>query len=183
MSEFEGEAKKIAPQDYEAAAAKLMCDVAAVKAVVEVESGGRTGFLADKRPKILFESRWFHKLTGGRHDETHPGISTPKWVRNYKGGAGEYERLAEAIELDRTAALKSASWGMFQILGVNHGLAGFDTVEEFVERQCVSEGEHVNRADVRHVAQVLRLLPNQARRASCCSRVVVVRHATDYKVR
>lgn len=144
MSEFEGEAKKIAPQDYEDAAARLMCDVAAVRAVVEVESGGRTGFLADKRPKILFESRWFHKLTDGEHDETHPGISTPKWVRNYKGGAAEYERLAEAIELDREAALKSASWGMFQILGVNHRVAGCDTVEEFVEKQCASEGEHVN---------------------------------------
>lgn len=143
MSEFEGVARKMASQDFEAAAARLMCDVGAVKAVVEVESGGRTGFLDDKRPKILFESRWFHKLTDGRFDASHPHLSTPKWVRNYKGGAGEYERLTEAIALEREAALKSASWGMFQILGVNHGLAGFDTVEEFVEQQCVSEGEHV----------------------------------------
>jgi hypothetical protein len=120
VDEFTGEAERMRDSDYAAAAAALFCDIAAVKAVVEVESGGRTGFLADKRPKILFESRWFHKLTGGRFDQSHEHLSTPTWVRNYKGGAGEYERLFEAMELDREAALKSASWGMFQILGVNH---------------------------------------------------------------
>ena len=57
-------------------------------------------------------------MSGVRFDESHSHISTPSWVRNYKGGAGEYERLAEAIALNREAALKSASWGMFQILGV-----------------------------------------------------------------
>src|SRR5262245_46778222 len=143
MSEFEGRGSPIAADDFQKAAAKLMCDVAAVRAVVEVESGGRTGFLPDKRPKILFESRWFHKLTSGRFDGSHPHLSTPIWVRNYTGGAGEYDRLEEAIKLDRQAALSSASWGMFQILGVNHRLAGCDNVEEFVKRQCESESEHV----------------------------------------
>jgi hypothetical protein len=121
----------------------LFCDIASIRAVAEVESGGRSGFLPDSRPKILFESRWFHKLTQGKFDASNPDISTPTWVRNYRGGAAEYDRLAEAIELDRTMALQSASWGMFQILGVNFALAGFDSVEDYVARQCVSEREHL----------------------------------------
>ena len=143
MTEFQGAARPLVQADFEAAAAALFCEVAAVQAVAKVESGGRTGFLADKRPKILFESRWFHKLTDGRFDADHPDLSTPTWVRNYAGGAGEYDRLTRAIALDRSAALQAASWGMFQILGVNHRLAGFADVESFVDAQCESEGRHL----------------------------------------
>lgn len=143
MTNFVGDAKRITDDDFQTAAGRLMCNVACIRAVVDVETGGKTGFLEDKRPKILFESRWFHKLTGGRFDASHADLSTPTWVRNYKGGAGEYDRLEAAVALDREAALKSASWGMFQILGANHRLAGFDSVEDYVERQLVSEGEHL----------------------------------------
>lgn len=143
-SEFVGRAEKISDRDFERAAERLACEVPAVRAVAKVESGGRTGFLSDKRPKILFESRWFHKLTDGRFDESHSHISTPTWVRNYIGGAGEYDRLGEAIALDREAALKSASWGMFQILGVNHAVAGFGTVDAYVAAQLDSEGAHLD---------------------------------------
>lgn len=140
---FAGVARPIAEADYERAADRLDCEVAAVKAVAKVESRGG-GFLADKRPKILFESRWFHKLTSGQFDQTHPEISTRTWVRNYKGGAGEYERLAVALDLNRDAALKSASWGMFQILGINHGVAGFNDVQSFVQALLDSEGAHLD---------------------------------------
>lgn len=143
MAEFTGSGKRLTEKDYEDAAKKLGCDVAAVKAVVSVEAGKGGGFLKDKRPKILFESRWFHKLTDGQYDQSHPHLSTAAWVRNYKGGAGEYTRLGEAIELNRAAALKSTSWGSFQILGVNHRVAGFNTVETFVKAQVKSEGEHL----------------------------------------
>lgn len=143
MLEFAGDALPLNERDLQEAAERLACDLAAVRAVSEVETGGRSGFLDDRRPKILFESRWFHKLTAGRFDQSHGGISTPTWERNYAGGAGEYDRLAEAIALDREAALKSASWGMFQILGVNHRVAGFDAVEAFVKAQMRSEGEHL----------------------------------------
>jgi murein L,D-transpeptidase YcbB/YkuD len=142
--EFAGPAATLTDQDVERVAQRLGCEVAAIRAVAEVESGGRTGFLVDRRPKILFESRWFHKLTNGAFDKTNPGISTADWVRNYKGGAAEYDRLAEAIRRDRAAALKSASWGMFQILGVNHKVAGFNDVESFVDAQCQSEGAHLD---------------------------------------
>lgn len=144
MSEFKGEALPMSEADFERAADRLGCEVAAIKAVAEVESGGRSGFLRNGQPKILFESRWFHKLTDGIYDATHPDISTPTWVRNYAGGAKEYRRLEKAIALDRKAALKSASWGKFQVLGVNHEVAGFRGVEGFVKAQMKSEGKHLD---------------------------------------
>jgi len=144
LLEFAGPAETLKNADYERVAQRLSCEVAAIRAVAEVESGGRTGFLPDRRPKILFESRWFHKLTNGAFDQQHPDLSTAVWVRNYKGGAAEYDRLRAAIALDRDAALKSASWGMFQILGVNHKVAGFNDVEAFVDAQCQSEGNHLD---------------------------------------
>ena len=143
MTEFKGSAKRMTEKDLQNAAKKLGCEVAAVKAVVKVEAGKGGGFLPDGRPKILFESRWFHKLTNAKHDSTHPHLSTPTWVRNYKGGSGEYTRLNEAIKLNRQAALKATSWGSFQILGVNFVLAGFAAVNKFVKAQVKSEGEHL----------------------------------------
>jgi hypothetical protein len=47
------------------------------------------------------------------------------------------------MSLNREAALKATSWGMFQILGANYRVAGFDTVENYVRAQMLSEGEHL----------------------------------------
>src|SRR5262249_20105306 len=82
--------------------------------VLAVETKG-FGFLTDRRPQILFERHIFHKLTNGRHDAGNADISnaTPG---GYVGGAGEYQRLEKAIALDRDAALKSASWGVGQVM-------------------------------------------------------------------
>lgn len=128
--EFSGPATGLDDAAIEAAAQKIGCQVAAVRAVIDVESRG--GFLPDGRPKILFERHYFSRLTSGKFDVTAPDISHPKWG-GYKGGAAEYDRLARAIKLNRDAALRSASWGAFQIMGDNRKLCGFDDVEDFVK--------------------------------------------------
>jgi N-acetylmuramidase len=46
----------------------------------------------------------------------------------------------EAIALDRLAALQSASWGLFQILGLNYRACDFTDVEAYVAAVCASEG-------------------------------------------
>ncbi len=118
----------------------MNCEIAAIKAVVAVESSGG-GFLPDGRPKILFEALYFHKLTNGRYDKTNPNISSPNWNRSlYKGGVKEWDRLNEAATLNRPAALQSASWGLFQIMGANFAAAGFTSVEDFVAAMEASEG-------------------------------------------
>lgn len=127
--EFSGPATALDDTAIEHAAAAIGCAVAAIRAVIDVESRG--GFLADSRPKILFERHYFSRLTQRRYDTSHPDISNPAWG-GYTGGAREYGRLARAISLDRDAALRSASWGAFQIMGDNCALCGFPRAEDFV---------------------------------------------------
>lgn len=116
------------------------CDVEAVMAVAAVESRGG-GFDPEGFPKTLFEGHWFHKLTGGKYSRSHPDLSYPTWTRQFYGKTwgAEKDRLQRAIALDRNAAMMSASWGMFQIMGFNHARAGFKTVQSFVNAMCKDE--------------------------------------------
>ena len=130
--------------DFKKAAEKLGCEVACIKAVNEVESG-KSGFFANGKPKILFEAHIFSKQTQHKYDKTDPDISSPHWNKAlYAGGEKEYPRLEKAMALDRTAALKSASWGRFQIMGFNHAAAGFATVDAYVEAMYRSEGAQLD---------------------------------------
>lgn len=45
--------------------------------------------------------------------------------------------------LDEPAALKSASWGLFQILGENHAAVGHATVQAFVDAMMLRRSEHL----------------------------------------
>lgn len=99
------------------AAAKLGVDQATVRAVAEVESNGK-GFLPDGRPAILFERHVFSRLTDRRFDVSNPDLSN-RDPGGYAGGAAEYPRLYRALQLDGEAAVQSASWGAFQIMGFN----------------------------------------------------------------
>ncbi|HXP05766.1 MAG TPA: N-acetylmuramidase domain-containing protein [Stellaceae bacterium] len=67
-----------------------------------------------------------------------PGV--PYTAVHGAAGAHQYDRLAEAIALDQDAALQSASWGMFQILGLNFAQCGFAAVADYVAAMCASEG-------------------------------------------
>jgi hypothetical protein len=120
-------------------AARLQVEEAALKAVAEVESRGG-GFLPapDRRPKVLFEGHVFHRLTAGRYGASHRNLSHPKWDRRQYSGtlAGEWKRLDKAAALDAAAAMQSASWGAFQIMGFNYALCGYDSVGRFVEAQA-----------------------------------------------
>jgi len=143
---FAGAAAPLDPSDLEAATSTLGVDVATIRAVLTVETGGAGGFLTDgsKRPRILFEAHIFGRLTGGKFNTSHPDISRASWTTGlYLGGAAEYGRLARAVDLDRRAALSAASWGLFQILGTNFQAAGFTSVENYVAAMMKGEREHL----------------------------------------
>lgn len=131
--------------DYARAAKALGCDVPAVKAVAEVESLG-SGFLPDDQVRILFEAHIFDRLTGGKHRRTHPNISSATWNKALygAGGAHQHKRLAQAVALDRDAALQSASWGRFQIMGFNYRACGFATVQAFINAMHAGEGPQLD---------------------------------------
>ena len=127
--------------DYAAAADQLKVDVAVIQAIAEVETSGHA-FDESGRPRILFERHYFHRYTAAKYDAKHPGISSAK-----QGGYGkfsaQYAKLEEAYRLAPEAALRSASWGRFQIMGGNFKAAGFTSVEAFVLAMSQSESEHL----------------------------------------
>lgn len=139
---FSGPATPLDEAAIADAAKKLDCEVAAVRAVIDVESRG--GFLPDGRPKILFERHYFCRLTKGRFDAAHPNISNGQWGGYGAGGAHQYDRLAEAIACDRDAALRSASWGLFQIMGDHCRSLGFADAESFVKAMVSGEAAQLD---------------------------------------
>jgi hypothetical protein len=129
--------------DYTAAATALGCDVAAIKAVAQVETK-RTAFDSKGRPALLFERQYFHRLTSGKYDKSHADISNAKPYVVYGTFAQQYDRLDDAAKLDKDAAWQSASWGMFQIMGENYKQAGFSSIAAFVTAMQSSESAHLN---------------------------------------
>lgn len=139
--------RSLTEKDYTDAATELGCEARAIKAVAKTETGSSGPYFNpahdlasgdDPVPAILFERHLFHRATQGRYDESHPRISNA-----IQGGYGtkavQYEKLMEAYALDPNAALLSASWGRFQILGANFKAAGFQDVQGYVE--SISESE------------------------------------------
>jgi hypothetical protein len=134
---FTGTSRPLTGAGLAAAADRLAVGAEEIWTVIRVETGG-SGFLADRRPQILFERHVFHRLTGGRFDD-HGEVSDPNPGGYGALGAHQYDRLSVAIALDRTAALQSASWGLAQILGVNFSDAGFASVDSMVQQMIDGE--------------------------------------------
>lgn len=126
-------------------------DPAALLAVKDVESNGG-GFLSNGKPKILFEGHIFYRLLTpllnlarlNQLCKQYPNVVYPTWDRSkYFGGEREYLRLTTAININRAAALKSASWGMFQVMGMNYAQCGCKDIEEFVDKMKSSEEDQL----------------------------------------
>lgn len=138
---------KLGDEDYALAAELLQCPPAAIKAITVVESRGHGFEVASGvlRPIILFEGHVFSRETDGQWNRERPDISHAEWDRTRYTGTqeGEWHRLTEARKLDRFAADKSASWGLFQIMGFNFAACGCTSVVEFVNRASTDEREQL----------------------------------------
>jgi hypothetical protein len=136
---------RLTPEDVADAAARLRTDPARIRAVIAVESAGRGFHPETGLPVILFEPHVFHRETDGRHAAARPDLSYPSWgARAYpRSQAERWRQLRAAAALDETAALRSASCGLFQIMGFNHRPCGFNTVQAFVAAQARGEREQL----------------------------------------
>ncbi|MGH7583096.1 MAG: N-acetylmuramidase domain-containing protein [Gemmatimonadales bacterium] len=135
--QFAGSGRPLSTAGFAAVCDDLGVGAPEIWAVLSVETGG-FGFLADRRPQILFERHVFHRLTQGRFDATHPDISNTN-PGGYAGRGAEYGRLELAVGLDRGAALQSASWGIGQIMGFTFAGAGFGSIGEMVDTMVGGE--------------------------------------------
>jgi len=140
---FVGAARPLKEDDIRLVAGYLGCHLAALKAVIAVESRGE-GF-DDGRPIILNEPHIFWRELGAganRNKAVKAGLAYQKWgSKPYpKTQAARYKWLEEAMAIDERAALRSCSWGLGQVMGFNHGLCGFADVQRFVRAMLISEG-------------------------------------------
>lgn len=141
---FFGKALRIRPSDVVMIAGYLGVEVAVLRAVMAVESRN-TGFGPEGRPLILNEPHVFYReLPGGplRQAAVKEGLAyKSQGTKPYpKTQEQRYNWLARAMIIDETAALRSCSWGLGQVMGFNHVAAGFSTVQEFVSAMTYSEG-------------------------------------------
>lgn len=144
--------------DLVAAAERLDVPLASIYAVNEVESKGK-GLLDNGKPVILFERHIMYRQlanprTAGddaaelkRHADqlaaANPALVNPK-PGGYIGGTAEHQRLAMARLIDDTAALESASWGAFQIMGFHWKRLGYANVQEFVAAMSAGESQQLD---------------------------------------
>ncbi|SFT49880.1 Peptidoglycan-binding (PGRP) domain of peptidoglycan hydrolases-containing protein [Algoriphagus locisalis] len=145
----------LSEQDLIDFAKRYQVDLAAVKAVNEVESSGK-GFFIDGRPKILFEGHIFWRQLKARGinpedfaNSTNEHVLYKSYTKkHYLGGSREYERLEQAASISpdprfREAALASASWGSYQVMGFHAVPLGYPSVQQFVDDMYIHERNHL----------------------------------------
>ena len=135
---------------FEKAAQALNVSIATIRAVHYVEAGASCGFLPDGRPIILFEGHIFWNqlkklgIDPESYRSTNMDILFPEWNKaSYLGGVAEYGRLNQATVIHHGAALRSAAWGMFQIMGFNHTLCGYDSVFVYAAAMQLNQNYHL----------------------------------------
>jgi hypothetical protein len=133
---FQGTAWALSSDGLETVADRLGVFAPEIWTVLAVETSG-CGYLADRRPQILYERHIFHRLTHGQYDDGD--ISDPSAGGYGAPGAHQYDRLSVAIAKHRNAALQSTSWGIGQIMGENFAAAGHKSVENMVAAMSQSE--------------------------------------------
>lgn len=142
--------KTLQESDYKHTAEMLGTDVASIKAVLEVETGNRSGFVAEGKPRIVFDGSIFWKqlkkrridpakLQKGNEDIIYPVMSKIP----YKDELNEYDKLHKAMLIHPAAALLSTRWGLALIIGLDYKLCGCLSITEFEEKMYMSEGKQL----------------------------------------
>jgi hypothetical protein len=130
---FGGKARRIDDIDLPRIGAKIGVGEDEVHAVIDVEASGG-GFDRLGRPKMLFEPHHFWRQLGPgpkRDQAVKEGLAYPTWgTKPYPKDS--YPRLLQAMAIDKDKALRSASWGMGQIMGFNCQAAGYPNAETMV---------------------------------------------------
>ncbi len=129
---FTGKASRLIDMDLPRIGDTIGVGEDEIHAVLDVEARGR-GFDSQSRPVMLFEPHIFYRQLSGTERDTavRDGLAYKSWRRNYPRDS--YPRIEQAMKINEEAALRSASWGLGQIMGFNCKLAGYSTAGEMVK--------------------------------------------------
>lgn len=142
-TDFIGRAKRLEDIDLPRIGAKIGVGEDEIHAFMDVEAAG-SGFDEHGRPKMRFEYHKFYKQLRGKQLQT--AINMKLAYKSWKSGKHPrdmYPILQRAMKINATAALKSASWGLGQIMGYNHAAAGYPTVQAMVKDFMADEDNHL----------------------------------------
>lgn len=130
-------------KDFELVAEELDVEVAAIKAVVEIEAGkAMKGFWAPGIPVINFDRSMYIKYRSkAESKEGASGETVPEGLTGY--AKKEWTELINARKNNAQGANLGTFWGMFQIGGFNYKLCGCSSVDDFVKRMAYSELEQL----------------------------------------
>lgn len=138
---------RLTEADFEEVAKQLGVEVAAIKAVVEIEAGKtHQGFASPGKPLINFDLTMFRRFASRR------GVNLSKYNKSHsvvfassKGSQTRaYRRLDAAKTIHPQAAIEGTFWGMFQIGGFNWKKCGAESLDDFVCRMSRSERDQLD---------------------------------------
>lgn len=136
--------------DYREVAADLGVETAAIKAIVEIETGRtRKGFHAEGKPIINFDLALFRRAAARRgvnlsKHQSSPALQPVNISKYGSQQAAQQARFDAAMSIDSVAAIESTFWGMFQIGGFNWRKCGCASAGEFAERMSRSERDQLD---------------------------------------
>lgn len=145
FKDFKGAAKKLDDIDLPREGHEIGVGEDILHGFIDCESRGK-GFDSSGRPIILFEPHVFYRClpTAKRAKAVAAGLAYKEWKAGaYGKESTQYPKLIRAMVVDETAALKACSWGMFQVLGENHKMIGFDTPQAMVFAMMEDEENHL----------------------------------------
>jgi len=140
---FKGAAKRIDDVDLPKLGYLLGVGEDELHAFIDAETRG-TGFDSQGRPRILFERHIFYRELPKelRSKAVKAGLASTK-PGGYGKESEQYPKLEKAMAIHPEAALRACSWGLAQVMGFNHKLAGWPTIESFVEAMKADEENHL----------------------------------------
>ncbi|MDE6555451.1 MAG: N-acetylmuramidase family protein [Duncaniella sp.] len=138
---------RLTETDFQEVAKKLGVEVAAIKAVVDIEAGPtHQGFAAPGQPLVNFDLTMFRKFAAKRgvnlskYSKSHSPVFSPS--RGSQSRA--YNRVNSARTINPNAAIEGTFWGMFQIGGFNYDKCGTSSLEEFETLMSRSERDQLD---------------------------------------
>lgn len=142
--------KKLTEAQIAAQAKALGIEVAALRAVIEVECKG-SGFNTDGTPVILFERHVMRqRLIANKRDIDLNLISVerPDLCSKPTGAYGLYSaqhgRLNAAAQYHRDSALESASWGIGQVMGYHWKALEYPSLQAFINAMYKDEASQLD---------------------------------------
>ncbi len=150
MPEFP-DSRKLTEADYKRISEEADIEEAAIKAVVEIESGKtHNGFSPTGKPLLNFDLSLFKKklakegINLNQARKKAPVAFMPPDTKRFGSYSdAQHARFEAARTISEKAAIESTFWGLFQIGGFNWSKCGLDSADEFIELMSRSEQDQL----------------------------------------